>query len=263
MDYYVYLHKKKTTGEVFYVGKGCQRRAWEFSARNRFWKSIEKAHGCVVEIYADNLQEWYALELEKDLILKYGRRIDGTGTLCNITVGGESQGGEANGRYDYRLWTFYNSETKEEIVTTRQIFLKSHPSVYLNILFSDKNNSNISKGWVVKEMVTTEYLKALENDFRQEFSPIADKRVYSFIQVVTGEVFTGTRHDLLKIHPDVNVTQIINKLKNTSKGWAILEVYEKLGKDKILNPFSKINHPAGDKNIYSFTNLNLFINLNM
>ena len=34
-----------------------------------------------------------------------------------------------------------------------------------------------------------------------------------------------------------------------------MEVYEKLGKDKILNPFSKINHPAGDKNIYSFTNL--------
>ena len=22
MDFYVYLHKKKTTGEVFYVGKG-------------------------------------------------------------------------------------------------------------------------------------------------------------------------------------------------------------------------------------------------
>ena len=83
----MYLHKKKTTGEIFYVGKGSGKRAWEFGSRNKYWRNVEMAHGCDVEIYASNLQEWYALELERDLILKYGRRVDQTGTLCNITIG--------------------------------------------------------------------------------------------------------------------------------------------------------------------------------
>ncbi len=32
--YYVYLHKATETGEVFYVGKGSGRRAWETKKRN-------------------------------------------------------------------------------------------------------------------------------------------------------------------------------------------------------------------------------------
>lgn len=66
LNYYVYLHRKKTTGEVFYVCKGCEMRAWISSGRNEFWKRVVDKHGLVVEIYMDNLQEWYAYELEED-----------------------------------------------------------------------------------------------------------------------------------------------------------------------------------------------------
>lgn len=255
MDFYVYLHKKKTTGEIFYVGKGNSRRAWERGGRNKYWHSIVKAHDYVVEIYQNYLQEWYALELEQDLILKYGRRIDKTGTLCNITTGGESQSGEANARYDHTLWTFYNTKNKEELVMTRQAFLKLHPEVHVNILFSDKSYSQMSKGWLVKEKVSDEYLVALSNNFRREYSPIADKQVYSFINIDTEQIFKGTRHELLKLHPEVNVNQIVTKAKNSSKRWAMLEVCNQLGVDKLRNPFSGDNHPAADKEIYSFTNL--------
>ena len=81
MDYYVYLHRKATTGEVFYVGKGCKNRAWSSGGRSRLWKYIVNKHGYTVEIYQDCIQEWYAFELEVDLILKYGRIDLGTGTL--------------------------------------------------------------------------------------------------------------------------------------------------------------------------------------
>ncbi|MEN6621310.1 MAG: hypothetical protein ABFD50_07165 [Smithella sp.] len=256
MDYYVYVHKKKTTGEVFYIGKGCGRRAWEFSGRSKYWKSINKAHGCIVEIHTKNVQEWYALEIEQNLIATYGRRIDNTGTLCNITTGGESQSGEANARYDHNTWTFYNTETKEELVSTRQSFLKLYPEVHVNLLFSEKSYSQMSKGWIVKEKVSEEYLIALSNGFRGEYSPRADKKVYSFISIDTLQILDGTRYDLLAINPEVNVNQIISKAKKTSRRWALLETYLQFGGDKLRNPFSGNNHHITDKELYSFTNLN-------
>ena len=87
-DFYVYLHRKATTGEVFYVGKGAGRRAWRQCDRSEFWKRIAKKHGVIVEIHLSGLQEWYAFELEKQLIAYYG-----LAKLANITEGGEGVGG--------------------------------------------------------------------------------------------------------------------------------------------------------------------------
>ena len=58
--YYVYLHRKKTTGEVFYVGKGSGKRAWDNHGRSDPWRKTVSKHGKIVEILQDNLQEWYA-----------------------------------------------------------------------------------------------------------------------------------------------------------------------------------------------------------
>lgn len=91
--YYVYIHRKATTGEVFYVGKGCGNRAYSHSNRNRMWQRVVKKHGITVEIVIDGVQEWYAFELEKDLITSYGRRSDNSGVLVNITEGGEGISG--------------------------------------------------------------------------------------------------------------------------------------------------------------------------
>ncbi len=83
MDFYVYLHKKKTTGEVFYVGKGCRDRAWTKTRRNEDWHVVVEECGYFVEIVQDNLQEWYSFELEGLLIDYYGKKSDGKGTLVN------------------------------------------------------------------------------------------------------------------------------------------------------------------------------------
>lgn len=84
VSFYVYLHKRASDGRVFYVGKGFDKRAWKKSCRSDYWKRIEKKHGRTVEIVLDGLQEWYAFELEAQLVDFYGRE-----NLCNLRDGGE------------------------------------------------------------------------------------------------------------------------------------------------------------------------------
>jgi len=87
--YYVYLHKRKGTDKVFYVGKGSKNKNGERSEmaknRNRWWHHIvDKDGGFDVEIYQDNLTEDKAYELEKELIADIGLE-----NLSNMTEGGE------------------------------------------------------------------------------------------------------------------------------------------------------------------------------
>lgn len=87
-DFYVYEHLTNT-GEVFYVGKGKKDRAWSTN-RNAYWQNIVRLnHGFTVRIVESDLQEWYALELESSLIASHGQRVNGNGTLANLTSGGE------------------------------------------------------------------------------------------------------------------------------------------------------------------------------
>lgn len=66
--YYVYAHYKANTDEIFYIGKGKNKRAWHLHSRNRYWKSIVKKYGYSVKILKSNLNEQEAFVLEIDLI---------------------------------------------------------------------------------------------------------------------------------------------------------------------------------------------------
>ena len=92
-DFYVYLHRKATTNEVFYVGKGSGRRAWIFRARGAYWTNIVNKHGLIVEIVQSGLKEFEAFNLERDLIAIYGRKDLGLGLLVNGTDGGDGSSG--------------------------------------------------------------------------------------------------------------------------------------------------------------------------
>lgn len=93
VDFYVYEHLRASTGEVFYVGKGQNGRAWFTANRRKHWVNIAKKHGVVVRIVQDGLQEWFAHELERDLIALHGRKDVGRGPLVNVTDGGEGTSG--------------------------------------------------------------------------------------------------------------------------------------------------------------------------
>lgn len=86
----VYLHRRKDTNEVFYVGVGKnKRRAFVRAKRNPHWKAIVNKYDYNVEIAFKGLSYDEALTIEQELIALIGRSDKGEGPLTNMTDGGE------------------------------------------------------------------------------------------------------------------------------------------------------------------------------
>jgi len=86
----VYQHKRNDTNEIFYIGIGRDYyRAGRKASRNKHWHNIVNKCGFTKEILLNNISWEEAIEEEKRLIKKYGRKDLGTGCLVNMTKGGE------------------------------------------------------------------------------------------------------------------------------------------------------------------------------
>jgi predicted GIY-YIG superfamily endonuclease len=91
-NYYLYYHKNPLTKDLFYIGIGTNKRAWDFnSGRNPHYKNYVKKHGePIVDIVKENLTKEEACYLEMELISEYGRKeIDFQGILLNKSIGGD------------------------------------------------------------------------------------------------------------------------------------------------------------------------------
>lgn len=85
----VYRHIRVDKNEPFYIGIGDnKKRAYSHRSRNKYWKNIAK-QGYEVEILFDDLTWEQACEKEKEFITLYGRKDLNTGTLVNLTDGGD------------------------------------------------------------------------------------------------------------------------------------------------------------------------------
>jgi hypothetical protein len=85
----VYFHRNPITYEIFYVGIGKRRRAFESGGRNKVWHNYVRKYGKrIVEIVHENISLKEAYEFEKKYIAQYGLKKEG-GQLVNITKGGE------------------------------------------------------------------------------------------------------------------------------------------------------------------------------
>ena len=88
----VYRHRRLDTNEIFYIGIGNDKRPYDFNKRSKWWLKIFNKTKINVEIIAKNLTREDACELEMFLISEYGRRDLGTGSLVNMTDGGDTGG---------------------------------------------------------------------------------------------------------------------------------------------------------------------------
>lgn len=85
--YVVYLHTKKGTNDVFYVGIGSKRRAYTNNKRNKLWYKVVEEFGYDVKII--NTIECYedAISIETELIKCFGRvGYEEGGRLVNIAL---------------------------------------------------------------------------------------------------------------------------------------------------------------------------------
>jgi hypothetical protein len=88
----VYQHIRKDTNEIFYVGIGKKEsRAYEYESRNTHWHNIVNKCEFEVEILVRDISWEEAKKEEKRLILEYGRRDLKSGTLVNMTDGGDGK----------------------------------------------------------------------------------------------------------------------------------------------------------------------------
>lgn len=97
---YIYRHIRLDKNEVFYIGKGTNTngqyyRSKEKSSRNPHWHNIVNKTEYDIEIMLDELTEDEANKKEVELILLYGRLDLGTGTLVNMTDGGDGVSGSS------------------------------------------------------------------------------------------------------------------------------------------------------------------------
>lgn len=89
---YVYRHIRLDKNEPFYIGIGSDstyKRANDKKGRNIFWQRIVNKTDYEIEILFDDLSWEDACIKEQEFINLYGRIDKKTGTLCNLTDGGD------------------------------------------------------------------------------------------------------------------------------------------------------------------------------
>lgn len=93
---YLYRHIRLDTNMVFYIGIGIRanhRRSRTIVGRNEYWKNIVNKTKWEAEIILDDLTIEEANKKEMEFIAIYGRADLGSGTLVNLTNGGDGTSG--------------------------------------------------------------------------------------------------------------------------------------------------------------------------
>lgn len=187
--YYVYLHKRLTDNSIFYVGKGCGSRAWNYHGRNNYWTNIKNKYGIIVEILFDNLSEEESLQAEIDVIkeLKYFNY-----TLANFSSGGDSP--------------IFSEQTRKRMSEASKGRKKSK-----------EHNLAVSKAKTGKPVPS----------LQGENHHCYDRNEYKFIHNKSGEIFYGTRTNLcnefnLKRHLVAGLF-LKNNPVITSQGWSLFK----------------------------------------
>jgi len=176
---YVYIHRRISNNEVFYVGKGTNNR-WSKTDRNWRWKAIAKKHGVYCEIVANSLNNNEACILEKKLITCYGRLDKTTGTLCNLTDGGEGVVG-----------CNLSEETREKLRVASRRTVKNRSRLLMKKLIMDETVCFEST------VEATNYLKD-SNTFAQSthVSRVANLKALSY----KGHIFRWVGQDITEFY---------------------------------------------------------------
>lgn len=178
--YYVYIHRKADTKEVFYVGKGHGSRAYTKHNRSSLWKNVVNKHGYVIEFIEVDLQEWAAFELEIAYISYYGRKDTGHGSLVNFTDGGEGSSGHL-WTDELKLWR--SAKTIEQMTdkTFRENLSISRKGKKLSTDHAEKSRKHLLNQKEKVKEVNSKLLKEKWKDleFRKKMTLVSANKIMS------------------------------------------------------------------------------------
>jgi hypothetical protein len=152
-DCYVYRHIRLDKNEPFYIGVGTGRnykraKGKGNTQRSGFWNRVANKTDYEVEILMDNLTWLEACEKEKEFIKLYGRINLGTGTLVNMTDGGDGQYGHKKSPETIKKMSISIKKAMQNVVQSeeqREAVRNNLKSVYLNPEFNKKRIEGIKR----------------------------------------------------------------------------------------------------------------------
>lgn len=218
-QFYVYVHRRKTDGRVFYVGKGKGNRAWS-NQRNRYWHNIVGKHGVVVKVIARFSNEECAFSMERALIKFYGRK-----NLCNMTDGGDGMSGYIHSVNSKMIISKNNSVR----VVTDETRLK-HSLNSRGRQKTDRERNLISKRMLGNKLTLglkhSEETKAMmSKDRTGKLHPNFDSKIRYFSSEIIDAKFIGTQYDFCKMFSldRTSISAICTGKRKRHKGWVVLK----------------------------------------
>ncbi len=163
---YVYRHIRLDKNEPFYIGIGTDnnfKRAREKTRRSEFWNKIVSKTDYEVEILFENIDIEKAKKKEIEFISLYGRKNLYTGTLVNLTNGGDGAFG--------RVFS-HSEESKKKMSQTRKGMTSNRKGKKLSEELK-KKLSDSKKGKTWDEVYGKEYADIKREKLRQ--NPIRKK----------------------------------------------------------------------------------------
>lgn len=183
--HYLYQHIRLDKNEPFYVGIGTKynhdkdytRAKATASQRSSIWRGIVSRTEYKVIILHENNDYNIIKQLEIDYIAKFGQIIYETGSLCNITKGGDGKLGYRNKKklkqvYIYKKTGEFFKEFEANVDCAR--FLKVGDSCVNSLI----NKNYLLKGFILKSYKTdkVEPIKDIREKLREKRS----KKVYQY-----------------------------------------------------------------------------------
>jgi hypothetical protein len=178
---YVYSHTRLDNNEIFYIGIGSDldnyKRAYMIYRRNYLWYKIIKKTEYIVDILYDNISWESACEKEIELIKYYGKLLTKTGSLCNLTDGGEGFKKPHLQESKNKIQEFFKDKTYDELhgensekeKEKRREGVKKYWDSLTNEERKKRSEKSSSK---IKEFYKTNHSKRFGKPAPQQFKPI-------------------------------------------------------------------------------------------
>jgi hypothetical protein len=204
---YVYRHIRLDKNEPFYIGIGKQdgyvfKRAHYKSKqkRNKIWIDITNKTSYEVEILFDNVTWEEACQKEEEFINLYGRINLGTGTLANMTDGGDGT---------------FGLKWSEESKLNNSIRQKEEKAYWFNKKFTKDHKENISNSLRGK-LVSSETKKKISNSLKGENHPQYGKTSFKATKVI--DTSTDIIYDSIELcQRCTNYKKLSEKLRGIRK----------------------------------------------